>query len=261
MPTQEHLAEYYAETFAHFYGKYNVADQCDLTFSKPERLANHIAAVIPMARWEKSPVHIIDFGGGDGTLGTLLARQLPQTISVKITVVDYGEKTVSIVDDRVELIKEENLDNVREQAHIIIASASLEHVPHAEPVIRKLLALLAPEGYLYARTPYIMPMKKLIPSIDFGYPAHIHDMGADFWNRLPDIFDNDFSIIKSRPSIVEVVFGVAPFRCIISHVMKLPARLECFLWPRKKWLLWPFVGGWEIFLQKRKLDQKGVEKV
>ena len=122
---------------------------------------------------------------------------------------------------------------------------------HAEPVIRKLLSLLKPRGYFYARTPYIVPLKRLVPSIDMGYPAHVHDMGMDFWNRLPQTFGADVELVRSSPSIVQVTFSVSALRWLISHALKFPARVERTFFPKKLWLAWPFVGGWEAVYRRR----------
>ncbi len=253
-PTQEYLADYYKDTFSQFYGLYNQAEEMDITFSSPERFVRHLGRVICFDNFSNySSVKILDFGGGDGTLGLMLARKIREGIPITLTIIDYGESKVDPKDNQIEVIKKNSLDSIEGGADLVIASASLEHVQHVESVIKKLVGLLNPGGFFYARTPYIMPMKKWVNSIDFGYPAHIHDMGADFWNKFPEIFDENLTILKSRPSIVQLTFKTNALRCILAHLLKLPAKIECALFPKKKFLLWSFVGGWEIFLRKRSI--------
>ena len=208
LPNEDYLKSYYNDTFSHLYGVYNEAEEYDITFTDPDRFVRHLLGVIPVEDFAgQSQVRILDFGGGDGTLAYKLALALPADSS-NITIVDYGENIVDTEEPGIKVEKLERLDSVTDPFNIVIASASLEHVPHVEPVIRKLVSLLKPGGYMYVRTPYIVPMKRIFSTIDIGYPAHIHDMGADYWNRFPEIYSPDMSIIKSQPSIVQITAGV-----------------------------------------------------
>lgn len=252
LPTPAFLADYYRNVFSDLYSPYNQGHEHDITFSDPGRFVRHLLRDLKLAVPAAGQrVRIIDFGGGDGTLSLMLAQQLAGAAGIDIVIVDYGSKVVVAPSERITVTKVATLDGVTQAADIVLASASIEHVGHAEPVIRKVLSLLKPGGWFYARTPYIVPLKRLVPSIDIGYPAHVHDMGMDFWNRLPQTFGADLELIRSRPSIVQVTFSVSAPRWLVSHALKFPAHVECALFPRKKWLLWPFVGGWEAMFRRR----------
>lgn len=252
LPAPAFLADYYRNVFANLYSPYNQGHEHDITISDPRRFVRHLLRDLAVAAPAAGRrLRIIDFGGGDGTLSLMLARQLAVGSGADIVVVDFGTKVAASPTPDIAITKVATLDGVVDPADIVLASASIEHVGHAEPVIRKLLSLLKPGGWFYARTPYIVPLKRLVPSIDIGYPAHVHDMGLDFWNRLPDTFGVDLELIRSRPSIVQVTFSVSALRWFVSHALKFPAHVECALFPRKRWLAWPFVGGWEAMYRRR----------
>ena len=41
---------------------------------------------------------------------------------------------------------------------------------------------------MYARTPFVLPLARIVPSIDITYPGHVHDMGSVFWGRFIETF-------------------------------------------------------------------------
>jgi hypothetical protein len=102
---------------------------------------------------------------------------------------------------------------------------------------------------MYARTPFVLPLAKLIPVVDIMYPGHVHDMGSAFWGRFVATFGLPARLVSSRPSLVETTFARAPARTIAAHLLKAPAVLEQAVLGRDHMPLWSFVGGWEAVIQ------------
>jgi SAM-dependent methyltransferase len=244
MPRPEVLEDYYAK----YYGE---KQEAKVAFHGMARLANHILRYIPTSYFlNKNAVKILDYGGGDGSLCLEFARKL--RLPVDGDVIDYVD--VSFHDlPNLSLRSLRDLRDSNEQYDLVIASAVLEHVPLLRDVLVRLLRSIAPNGYFYARTPYVGPFLKLTKRLDFTFPAHVHDLGPQFWNRLMDTFDIEADIISSRPSIVETTFRQAFLRSMTAHLVKLPAVIEmkvCSTQVKSPW--WHYVGGWEIVLKKTK---------
>ena len=131
---------------------------------------------------------------------------------------------------------------------LIIASASLEHVPDLRTTLLALLAAMKHGGRFYARTPYMVPLIRLAEHfgvrIGFGYPAHLFDLGVGFWNRLPQTLglEGSIRIFASRPSIVESTFSSAPLRSLLAYMLKWPG----YIFGER----YRLVGGWEIVMER-----------
>ncbi len=78
---------------------------------------------------------------------------------------------------------------------------------------------------------------------DFMYPAHLHDLGPDFWNTffsetMPGL---RFELLQSKPSIVELSLKHNLIKSTVAHILKAP------------WYVlknrYRMVGGWEVFVQ------------
>lgn len=243
MPKAEVLVEYYAEY-------YSDRDNHHVTFQNPKRFARHILKFIPPRFFEnRHSVSICDFGGGDCALSIAIAHLLKPR-QINITLVDYDEGP-STIPEGVTIEKTRDLADVDNPHDVFLASAVLEHIPEAEPILKNIFSLLKPGGYFYARTPYILPIMKVIKKIDFSYPGHVHDMGPEFWNRLTETFSLEAEILVSQPSIVETEFSKAPCRTLVSYLMKFPAFVELAFNKTKKNLLWGYVGGWEVVLRRK----------
>jgi SAM-dependent methyltransferase len=238
-----------AATLDAYYRDYYVDQESSFTFGGASRFARHLLA--PMIELPAT-VRILDYGGGDGSLALAAARILvgEQTRAVEVLVVDYARPQQS--DDPRIAIGHADVDQAIEGTwDIVIASAILEHVPDVNPVFRKVLGAIAPGGYLYARTPYVLPFARLIPRLDLTFPAHVHDMGSSFWNRVVEVFGFDGRYVTSGPSIVETQLRAKPLRTIAAHVLKLPGRLEGLVsTASRRDRIWNLVGGWEVVLQK-----------
>jgi hypothetical protein len=132
---------------------------------------------------------------------------------------------------------------------VILASAILEHIPDAHATIRKLVGMAGPGAFMYARTPYVVPLARLVPMLDTTYPAHVHDMGSGFWNRFAATFDLHARLLLSRPSLVETTLRDNPVRTMLAQALKFPALAELWLSGQTRVPRWKLVGGWEVVLQ------------
>ncbi len=246
MPVPEYLNGYYQGRFAEIYRQYTPGKQ--ITFHDEDRFAGHILRYLAK-QWidRQESLRIVDFGGGDGSLAVAVASRLRR--KVEIMVIDHGPEWVR--EGQVHIEKRRSVESLVKNCHIVIASASLEHVPYPYPVIKKLYSLLQPGGYFYVRTPFVSPFMKLWDMFDFGYPAHLHDLGPAFWNSFVRIFAPDAACIVSQPSIVETSFTKKPIKTIIAAALKLPGHLEARVRGIGREPLWQYVGGWEAVFRRK----------
>jgi SAM-dependent methyltransferase len=236
-----------------YYGSYyEASDRHHVTCGNPGRHARHICRY---AETDSSATHIsiLDFGGGDGSISHAVGVELAKKseASIEITVVDYDSRLVAPKLSRIEMSREGSLDKipVDQRFDIVLASAILEHLTDPANVARRLLDSVAPRGYFYARTPYMVPILRVLSRVglplDFTFPAHFHDLGEDFWNNALSTLGLDsqeWLLVRSRPSIVETSLADDAIRTILAYIMKAP-------W----WVLrnhYGFPGGWEIFLHR-----------
>jgi SAM-dependent methyltransferase len=241
MPSEELLHRYYAT--------YHSEREQKVTFANKDRFAGHLArAILPLRA--RASVRILDFGGGDGTLALALAERLSQQSrsTYEIVVVDRPAP-VAAGDARIRICSAGSLDDVRGQYDLVIASAVLEHIPALHSLLPQLFERIAAGGMVYCRTPFAAPLHRF-PGVDFGYPAHVHDLGAAFWSRFASTFGLPLRTCVSRPSLVAASWTTDPLRTFASHVLKIPARLECAIRGDREWPLWPFIGGWEVVFQR-----------
>ena len=236
-----------------YYGQYYQDEKVNrVTFQDVEHFGGYLARQIDTAPMPPT-IRIMDFGGGDGSVALVMARQLlarDQARRVRIMTVDY-EPPRPTGDPRIDLFHSSPDEPIPEKFDIVLASAVLEHIPEVHEVFVRLLDSVAAGGYFYARTPYAVPLTKVFRNLDLTYPAHVHDMGCGFWNRLIELFRFDGRYVASRPSIVESRFRDDPVRALAAHVLKLPARIEGLISPAgRKDRFWTLVGGWEVLLQR-----------
>jgi SAM-dependent methyltransferase len=247
-----------AAALADFYGSYYTPAAHDgtaaVTFDNSERFGAHLGQVsAPFLN--KPELELLDFGGGDGTLGLRLAEyyRARGVERVVVTVVDYNETVARSADTQISMTVVRELAGIPAGAQFdfVIASASIEHLPDPGPVLDSLMARLRPGGMFYARTPWVVPFVRLGrlvgARVDFTYPAHLHDLGRPFWEGFVSRWsgqsgDIGLRLILSKPSIVETVFSQHALRTAAAIVFKAP------------WYLgvrgWSLVGGWEIFCLK-----------
>ena len=244
MPTEELLTRYYRD----YYGSSLLGsrERC-VTVDTVGRLAAHIVQHATSSAPGRG-FRVMDFGGGDGAVALAVADRLEARgfDDVTVTVVDLGGAPVADPRARSRTdLREEDVG-----AHdLVIASAVIEHVPDPAHTMRGLLGALAQGGTLYARTPFHEAMavtaRRLGRQPDLGYPAHLHDMGCDFWEGLPTTLGMEevIAVTHSRPSVVASSWSSRFVRTLAAHALKAP-------W----WVLgnrWRFVGGWEVVLERR----------
>lgn len=246
MPKPEVLALYYAN--------YRQNTDLKVTFFSPAKFARQILDLAGKL-WDREIIRILDFGGADGSLSVALAetlvtgeREIRPTIFVDV--IDHSQsptkpKEPSITVRRVSSLEE----TVPSTYDLVIASSVMEHIPEPNPVFRSLFGALRPGGCFYARTPFIVPVLQIFERLglgfDFTYPAHVHDMGKEFWEGLPRRLcgdDMQLKIRHSHPSPVETTFQQDPLRTTAAHLLKLPWRFA------PDW--YDLVGGWEVLFER-----------
>jgi len=256
MPTPEILKNYYKDYYdGQTPGKVaKVASPIDrVTVGDTVKMGKHLARCFSYNQRNAS-IRILDFGGGDGLLAVLTAENLLAANShmreVSISVVDHNIHMHKPSNPAIKVERFAQVDELPEGAYdFVIASAILEHIPECAGVLRQILARVAPGGSLYIRTPFAAPFMQVArllgKSWDFTFPAHVHDLGQNFWERYftASYLDQTFSIKSSRPSIVQASIREHPLEALVSHFFKLPWH---FLGKA-----WPFVGGWEITVVRR----------
>ena len=237
----EVLDEYYRSYYDH-------RSDC-VAFHDPHRFARHLSKWVNIETLKSADgaLRICDFGGGDGSLAIAVATQLG--VYCSIDVVDYPSNTIQST-ELIDITYFESIDATDGHYNLILASAVLEHMVYPRETIDKLFLAIEPDGFLYARTPFVLPFLQFVPSFDFHFPGHLHDLGPAFWNRAIHTYGWRATLISSRPSIVETNFRNRPFRTSVAYAIKLPAFLQLSLQrSHDRVPLWPFVGGWEVVLQ------------
>lgn len=248
MPKPETLSKYYSQYYDSF------DDEEDrITLDAPDRMACHIVrhAKPVLGDLAGREISILDYGGGDGAISAKIAHEFVKlgAAKAKIALIDYNKSTIETSDNRIQFFRPGDLTEISEKTvHLVVASAVLEHIPEPSEILAKLLASLTEGGIFYARTPYVTPISKIAKFInikfDFTYPAHVHDLGARFWNNVISTLplEGAFSISRSTPSIVETTFEQHFLRTLIAHALKLPG----FVFKEAYGL----VGGWEVFIRR-----------
>ena len=237
VPKEKELKKYYA----HYYDDSSFDKK--ITFDNTEFFANHLYKNFKKYT-QKKYLKILDFGGGDGTLAYKLALKFfsKDIKKIDIDVFDYNEMLIESDDKRIRI---KRVDQICEFYDIVIASAIIEHLSNPKKSLDMIMDLINDKGLIYIRTPYVVPLLKISNffnvSYDFTYPAHLHDLGQEFWENF-FTKNNRFKIVKSRPSIVETNFRRYFLRTILAYILKFP-------WFLLRWK-YKIVGGWEIFAQK-----------
>jgi len=244
MPRPDVLERYYAS--------YYDDRERQVTFSAPSRFAKHVVHALPRKGFS-ARLRILDYGGGDGTLSKAIAERLVRagaTRGADVLVIDLAQHH-AVTHEEISVRSQSPAETIEGQYDLVLASAILEHIPDLYPLLRKLHAAIAPGGFFYARTPYVIPLTWLNPRLDLTYPAHVHDMGINFWNRFIDTFSWSARTLASRPSLVAGTLRDDPFRTLAALTLKAPAHIEGWLSGRSRaGRLWHLVGGWEVLLQR-----------
>jgi len=247
LPTEDALREYYSK----YYEQVIFQDAERVTFDEPQRFARHLLRQARPFLQERN-LRILDFGGGDGNLSLAIARLLLESGAshIDVILVDYNAVLARNDSQHISLECHESWGtaNVKD-CDLVLASGILEHIPYPQKDLIRLLRALRPGGVFYARTPCVASLFRILQRIglpvDFIYPAHVHDMGEAYWlsilSFLPPEFQH-YSMICSRPSIVETTLRRNTLRTMAAHMLKAPWHI---LGSR-----YPFVGGWEVLIRR-----------
>jgi len=243
MPTDAYLKDYYVD--------YYKDSEKQITFyGQVERFSRHIYKYLIIDK-NKSLIKIMDFGGGDGSiavqLGRIIMKNNPNIRKIHVLSVDYQVQN-QFDDGTVEFHSVKNLDEVDCTYDVIIASAIFEHIQNLDKCLVKIFSLITSGGYLYARTPFLMPFKKLF-NVPLLYPMHVHDLGPSFWNRIIERYNLDATMVSSRPPLAETEFKERFAYTLLGYLFKLPCFIEKFLRKNRPDLLWQYVAGWEIVVK------------
>jgi hypothetical protein len=242
MPKPDFLRTYYAQYYSDLSQEHTLDD--------PLRFARHVLRAMPDL-CGSTPLRILDFGGGDGSLAVAIAKYLQcqgKPVPVTIDLVDHCDPR-DPQDTYVSIIGHRDLATVKGGHDLVLASAVFEHIPDAHTAIRQLIACAGRGAYMYVRTPFILPLARIIRTIDITYPEHVHDMGSVFWGRFIETFGISGKLVSSRPSLVETTFANAPARTLIAYTLKAPTLLEQALLGRNRPPRWSLVGGWEAVMR------------
>jgi len=214
--------------------------------------AAHIARHLPLD--PQADLRVLDYGGSDGGLSRALREALRargHRADVQCTVVDY------FVDQRggadLRFLDVTAFEQSNDCYDVVLASAVLEHLTDLPGTARRLLRACRSGGLFYARTPYELPLARLVPGYRLRWPRHVHDLGPRFFAGFLERFGSRGRVLRSAPSVVESDLASRPLRTLLAHCLKAPGHLEARLRgdriARRGDVLWPFVGGWEVVLR------------
>src|SRR5258705_6050570 len=136
MPRPEVLAGYYASY-------YDDRDR-EITFSAPVRFAKHVVGTLPRRAFV-THARILDFGGGDGSLGKAVAERLMELRRIstaEVLVIDFT-KHADVSDERVSVRFQSPAVTIDGKYDFVLASAILEHIPDLHAVLQTLYASIA----------------------------------------------------------------------------------------------------------------------
>ena len=240
MPTAAFLREFYRD--------YRRGREMGVTFGAPDRFGRRLAAALA-PHLPRGDLRVLDFGGGDGTLAVATVRALQRrgiADRAEIVVVDL-EPPLDHPPGAVPLTWRPTITEALGPFSLVMANAVLEHVPDLGDTVRQLFERMRPGGFLYARTSYVAPLARWWPRVDFGFPAHVHDLGHEFWARARKVFGLSATCLVSRPSPVAFRWRREPLRATAAYVLKLPGRVEA-RWsaPERERRWWTWVAGWEV---------------
>lgn len=239
MPTAPFLRDFYRD--------YRAGRAHGVTFGAPRRFGRRLARALA-PHLHGADLRVLDFGGGDGTLALATARVLRDlgvADRVEIVVVEVEPPPIRPGADP-PVTWRPRIEDAPGRYALVMANAVLEHVPDLQETLEGLIGRVAPGGFLYVRTSYVVPLARWLPRVDFGFPAHVHDLGPDFWARLREVFHVPTACLFSRPSPIAFSWHREPLRTLAAYLLKFPASVEA-RWspPEREGRWWPWVAGWE----------------
>ncbi len=219
----------------------SLTNETSLSKRCAERILPHISVFDPTGDFR-----ILDYGGGNGNLSKQLIEMLSENypdLRLTSAVVDLYQRND---DGPISFVTADEFLQSSDTYDLVIASAILEHLVDVKTVMDRLIECGNPRAIFYARTPYEVPISRIIGRSIIRWPRHLHDMGPAYWSHLEEVYDGRFRIVKSRTSLVETSFATRPVRTFIAYVMKAPSHLESFFRGNANKFFWKLVGGWEV---------------
>lgn len=251
MPKSNVLYDYYSDYYNTSFFK---DGETHVTFDNPRYFGIYLVNTYLQYNQDEY-ISILDYGGGDGSISYFTAVEFLNrgAKQVNVTVIDQNEKLILPQNNSISINRKTTIEEIDNQYNFVMASAIIEHLPTPRVILDSLFESVEMGGLFYARTPYVVPLMKFLNIFglkwDFAFPAHLHDLGQDFWETYfyKKITSADFQLLVSRPSIVETSFNTHFFRTLAAHLFKAP------------WYAigrhYKLVGGWEAFI-KKKVKQK-----
>jgi SAM-dependent methyltransferase len=239
-PTSSFLSDYYGS----YYAGEDRRSHIDTT-----RMAKHLLTVTRAGKLA-SP-RLLDFGGGDGGVALEFLSKIRQSPldAAYVAVVDYNSVRHPRPPSQTTIEHFQSLPELTSHGfNFVLASAVLEHVKDLRNVLQLLLQALAVGGRFYARTPYAIPLNQALGPLgihfDTLFPAHIFDLGSDFWEKALSIlgFSENYRLTYSRPALVETQLWSSPATTTMATLLKAPWYI---LGNRYRW-----VGGWEVVIER-----------
>lgn len=244
-PTDSAISDYYKNY-------YSEQTTSKVTNDDYELFSSHIFSLFNKLEYKfqkDKTIKLLDYGGGDGSILLALAEKLVDNnsnLKVVADVVDFEPSLVKSNHINITIKKIDDVDIVENSYDFVVASAVLEHLRDPLHVSEKLISSIKNGGGIYIRTPYMLPIIKLLKSIginlDFTFPAHLYDMGSEYWKWFSIRYDLD--VIVSKPSKVETSFKKNFFRTFSAYSLKFPWYIL-----RSKY---SYVGGWEVVYRVNK---------
>lgn len=249
MPTDETLSKYYSDYYDGHDDVYK-EQAAAVTHGSTNHFAKKITKLFVKYTEEKN-INLLDFGGGDGSLGIAVKNALAL---FGVNVDNIYLVDISNVASMSGCTKFTNLESCGSMHFdLILVSAVLEHLTSPSKYLRQ----LASKGsYIYLRTPFITPLirlaSKLLIRIDFTYPGHVSDLGPEFYCNLGRCLPEfELELVYSGISPVETTFKQDFLRTFAAYLFKLPYYALRYLGVNANFAvkIWPYVGGWEALVR------------
>lgn len=226
------------------------------TISKSDALAKRLARSIVRGPIRKelagsiSPLQVMDFGGGSGSLGLALRKALGRE-DTQVTLVDLYKPRDSLGLDF--LTPEQLSSRGDHNFDLLVLSAVIEHLAQPGAIAADLYKRVRSGGFIYFRAPSLFPLGKLRPNL-LRWPEHLSDLPPRFWHELPRSLGWKVEIVKSRPSQTSDRFQDDLLAALLANFMKLPGHLEALisaLTNRRYRPKYQCAGGWDVVYQKQ----------
>lgn len=170
-------------------------------------------------------LRLLDFGGSEGGLSRALIALLGQA--------GYDDVDACVVDlctprqaGRVRFEHVDGFGRMEARHDVLVASAVLEHLTDVPGTVARLARVAADGALLFIRTPWELPLTRVLPRYRLLWPQHLHDMWPEYFERFLATYGLRGELIHSTPFVVESSFRQRPLRTAAAHLLKAPAWME-----------------------------------